>query len=55
MPRASPTCCSGARPFTGRLSQTWPRSLGQEPINLGGRDYHPLFPYGWGWGLRTRT
>jgi beta-glucosidase len=43
----------GARPFSGRLSQTWPRSLDQEPINLGDRDYHPLFPYGW--GLRTRT
>ena len=42
----------GARPFTGRLSMTWPRTLEQEPINVGDRDYHPLFPYGW--GLRTR-
>jgi beta-glucosidase len=41
----------GRRPFTGRLSMTWPRTLEQEPINLGDRDYHPLFPYGW--GLRT--
>jgi beta-glucosidase len=39
------------RPFTGRLSMTWPRSLEQEPINVGDRDYDPLFPYGW--GLRT--
>ena len=42
----------GERHFTGRLSMTWPRSLEQEPINVGDRDYHPLFPYGW--GLRTR-
>ena len=42
----------GHRPFTGRLSMTWPRTLEQEPINVGDRDYHPLFPYGW--GLRTR-
>ena len=42
----------GRRPFTGRLSMTWPRALEQEPINVGDRDYDPLFPYGW--GLRTR-
>jgi beta-glucosidase len=41
----------GRRPFTGRLSMTWPRTLEQEPINVGDRDYRPLFPYGW--GLRT--
>jgi beta-glucosidase len=41
----------GRRPFTGRLSMTWPRTLEQEPINVGDRRYHPLFPYGW--GLRT--
>jgi beta-glucosidase len=41
----------GERPFTGRLSMTWPRTLEQEPINVGDRDYDPLFPYGW--GLRT--
>jgi beta-glucosidase len=27
---------------------TWPRSLEQEPINIGDRHYDPLFPYGWG-------
>jgi beta-glucosidase len=43
----------GHRPFTGRLPQTWPRSLDQEPINIGDRDYHPLYPYGW--GLRTHA
>jgi beta-glucosidase len=41
----------GARPFTGRLSMTWPRSLAQLPINVGDPTYDPLFPYGW--GLRT--
>ena len=41
---------------------TWPRTLEQEPINIGDRDYDPLFPYGlradrplarW-WGPRPR-
>ncbi len=43
----------GRRPFTGRLSMTWPRSVEQVPINVGDRDYDPLFPYGW--GLRPGT
>ena len=42
----------GVRPFTGRLPVTWPRSLDQEPINVGDRPYDPLFSYGY--GLRTR-
>ncbi|WP_233604288.1 glycoside hydrolase family 3 protein [Micromonospora sp. HM5-17] len=42
----------GRRPFTGRLPMSWPRSEAQVPINVGDRDYHPLFPYGY--GLRTR-
>jgi beta-glucosidase len=42
----------GTRPYTGRLPMTWPRSLDQEPINVGDRDYDPLFLYGF--GLRTR-
>lgn len=41
----------GRRSFTGRLSMTWPRSEDQVPINVGDRNYDPLFPYGW--GLRT--
>src|SRR4051794_10570945 len=41
----------GRRPFTGRLSMTWPRTTGQVPINVGDRNYTPLYPYGW--GLRT--
>ena len=43
----------GRRPFTGKLSVTWPRSEDQVPINVGDRDYRPLFPYGH--GLRTRA
>ncbi len=42
----------GERPFTGKLPVTWPRSLDQEPINVGDRHYDPLFAYGF--GLRTR-
>jgi beta-glucosidase len=38
----------GRKPFTGRLSVSWPRSEDQVPINVGDRDYHPLYPYGWG-------
>jgi beta-glucosidase len=33
---------------TGKLSHSWPRSMGQIPINAGDRDYDPLFPYGYG-------
>jgi beta-glucosidase len=43
----------GTRPYTGKLPMTWPRSLNQEPINVGDRNYHPLFPFGY--GLRTRS
>jgi beta-glucosidase len=43
----------GRKPFTGRLSVSWPRSEDQVPINVGDRDYHPLYPYGW--GLRPGT
>lgn len=42
----------GKRPFKGRLPVSWPRSEDQEPVNIGDRDYDPLFPYGY--GLRTR-
>ncbi|SCG64782.1 carbohydrate binding domain-containing protein [Micromonospora coxensis] len=41
----------GKRPFTGRLPVSWPRSLAQEPVNVGDAGYDPLYPYGW--GLRT--
>ncbi|MGG5258259.1 glycoside hydrolase family 3 protein [Phycicoccus avicenniae] len=42
----------GDAPFTGKLPLTWPRSVAQEPINVGDRGYDPAFAYGW--GLRTR-
>ena len=42
----------GDRPFTGKLPVSWPRSVDQEPINVGDAGYDPLFPYGW--GLTTR-
>jgi beta-glucosidase len=42
----------GDRPYTGRLPVSWPRSVAQEPINVGDADYHPLYPFGF--GLSTR-
>jgi beta-glucosidase len=41
----------GRTSYTGKLPVTWPRTLDQEPINVGDADYDPLFPYGF--GLRT--
>src|ERR1700752_864173 len=37
--------------FVGRLSFSWPRSMAQIPINVGDKNYDPLFKYGF--GLRT--
>lgn len=34
--------------WTGKLSVTWPRHVDQLPINLGDKDYDPLFEYGFG-------
>ncbi|KPK40435.1 MAG: beta-glucosidase [Omnitrophica WOR_2 bacterium SM23_29] len=34
--------------FTGKLPCSWPRSMGQIPINHGDLPYDPLFPYGFG-------
>ena len=42
----------GKRPFTGQLPVTWPRTVAQEPINIGDASYDPLYPFGW--GLHTR-
>jgi beta-glucosidase len=42
----------GQRGFTGKLSVSWPRTAAQEPINIGDRNYDPLYPYGY--GLQTR-
>src|SRR3954453_13304919 len=38
----------GERPYTGRLPVSWPRTIAQEPINVGGRNYDPLYPSGYG-------
>ena len=27
---------------------TWPKTLDQEPINVGDANYEPLFPFGFG-------
>ena len=43
----------GRRPFTGKLPVSWPRTLAQEPINVGDPGYNPLYRYGH--GLRTRA
>jgi len=43
----------GRRAYTGKLPMTWPRTLAQEPINVGDADYDPLYPYGF--GLRTHV
>jgi beta-glucosidase len=34
--------------FVGTLSFSWPRSMDQIPINVGDRNYDPLFRYGYG-------
>jgi beta-glucosidase len=33
---------------TGKLSRSWPRSMAQIPINVGDKNYDPLFKYGFG-------
>jgi len=33
---------------TGKLSFSWPRSMAQIPVNVGDRNYNPLFKYGYG-------
>jgi beta-glucosidase len=42
----------GDKPYTGKLPVTWPKTLDQEPINVGDANYDPLYPFGY--GLRTR-
>ena len=38
----------GTVPFGGKPPVTWPRTLAQEPINVGDASYDPLYPYGFG-------
>ncbi|MCX7722474.1 MAG: glycoside hydrolase family 3 C-terminal domain-containing protein [Verrucomicrobiae bacterium] len=33
---------------TGKLPCSWPRTMSQVPINVGDKDYDPLFPFGYG-------
>ncbi len=42
----------GRTPYGGKLPVTWPRTLAQEPINVGDANYNPLFAYGY--GLKTK-
>lgn len=34
--------------FTGKLSFSWPKTAAQTPLNVGDKNYDPLFPYGYG-------
>ncbi|HEX2866370.1 MAG TPA: glycoside hydrolase family 3 N-terminal domain-containing protein [Ignavibacteriales bacterium] len=34
--------------FTGKLTHSWPKTMQQVPINLGDKNYDPLFKYGFG-------
>ena len=43
----------GLHAYTGKLPVTWPRTIDQEPINVGDANYNPLFPFGY--GLTTRV
>ncbi|TYP88857.1 glycoside hydrolase family 3 N-terminal domain-containing protein [Blastococcus xanthinilyticus] len=38
----------GRTPFTGQLSQSWPRTVEQGELNVGDSSYDPLYPFGWG-------
>ncbi len=40
---------------TGTLAFTWPKDVGQHPINVGDRDYEPAFPYGHGLTFPTEA
>jgi len=44
----------GVRPFTGKLPMSWPRSIAQEPINVGDARYDPLFAVGSGLSTAPR-
>ncbi|XP_010473764.1 PREDICTED: uncharacterized protein LOC104753173 [Camelina sativa] len=38
----------GDHPFTGTLPRTWMRTVDQLPMNVGDKNYDPLFPFGFG-------
>jgi beta-glucosidase len=39
----------------GKLPHSWPRTMGQVPINAGDPGYDPLFPYGFGLTYTKKT
>ncbi len=38
----------GREQFRGKLPYSWPKRADQTPLNIGDKDYDPLFPYGFG-------
>jgi beta-glucosidase len=40
---------------SGKLSHSWPKNMGQIPINYGDANYDPLFPYGFGLSYPTES
>ncbi|WP_447761229.1 glycoside hydrolase family 3 N-terminal domain-containing protein [Sphingopyxis panaciterrae] len=38
----------GKADFRGKLPYSWPKSSDQTAVNVGDKDYHPLFAYGFG-------
>ena len=45
----------GAHNFTGKLSFSWPKSACQGSLNVGDKDYAPLFAYGYGLGYGAKA
>ena len=43
----------GAHDFKGKLSFSWPKSVCQGAVNLGDKNYAPLFAYGYGLGYAS--
>lgn len=41
--------------FVGKLSYSWPKQPNQTPLNVGSRDYDPLFEYGFGMTYGDQT
>ena len=44
-----------AHDFKGRLSFSWPKTPDQQPLNIGDRDYAPLYPFGFGLSYVDKT
>ena len=45
----------GAHDFKGKLSFSWPKSICQGSLNVGEKDYAPLFAYGYGLNYRSKA